>query len=219
MSTPPTPKPSLLRRISSDLGISLQVLEVLIGVISVIVAIVIPIAIYQLSKPNPNPTPSSTSPIPVPPTTTTSAPTPSPTSTDSPSPSPTQPTPTPNPVRRSTDDKALTLSAGYSTDLDSMPPGWGVKSEENEYKDIEVHQSDLVSENGDMAIVSGAPKYETCQDATAYQVEVEWRYVRPGLKVCVRTSENRYAFVTVEKFNVDSQQIQLDVVVWDPPFE
>jgi hypothetical protein len=98
------------------------------------------------------------------------------------------------------------------------PPGWDVKFEENEYKDIEVHHSNLVSENGDMAIVSGAPKYETCQDATAYQAEVEWNYVRPGLKVCVRTSENRYAFVTVKKFNVDSQEIQLDVTVWDPPF-
>jgi hypothetical protein len=141
-------------------------------------------------------------------------------------PEPSEPTsaPAPDPtpsinVRRSTGDKVLTLTADYSADLDSMPPGWGVKFEENDYKDIEVHHSNLVSENGDMAIVSGAPKYETCQDATAYQFEVEWRYVRPGLKVCVRTSENRYAFVTVKKFNKETDDIQLDVVVWDPPFE
>jgi hypothetical protein len=122
-------------------------------------------------------------------------------------------------VRRSTGDKVLTLTDGYSADLDSTDPSWDVKYDENQYKDIELYYRGLIAENGDMAVVSGAPRYETCRDATAYQAEIEESALDSGLKVCIRTSEKRHAFVTVKKVTDEGNRVQLDVVVWDPPFE
>jgi hypothetical protein len=144
-----------------------------------------------------------------------------PTSSTGPAPPPTETSPPSEPtgviVRRITGDKVLTLTAGYGADLDSMKSSWDVKTAENKHKDVAVYHGELTSDNGDMAIVSGSAKYETCRDATAYQMIIE--KFDSGLKVCVRTSAHRYAFVTVKKFNKISDEIQLDVVVWDPPFE
>jgi hypothetical protein len=95
----------------------------------------------------------------------------------------------------------------------------------------EVHYSDVdpdmdlafdyggLSGAGDIAIVSGPAKYETCRDTTAYKQGLDEDELENGLKACVRTSEKRLAFVTIKKIIGDRNQIQLDVTVWDPPFE
>lgn len=211
MSTPPTPKTSLLRRISSDLGISLQVLEVLIGIIGVIVAIVIPIAIYQLSKPNPNPTPSSTSPVPVTPPTPPSSPPVTPTP-----PTTTTTEPEPVAVRRTTIGKhPLTLTHQYAADLDSMDPGWAVADASGQSDwDIQFQWDELVGGDSDIAVVTGPAKYETCQDATGYSLNVDPKYVEAGTDLCVRTSQQRFAFVTIKDVKSDPGRIVLDVTVW-----
>jgi hypothetical protein len=149
------------------------------------------------------------------------SPTPSP-ATDPPN--ETTPTPTPDStpsteVRRSTGDKVLTLSNAYEIDLDSMDRDLGVH-----YSDVDPDR-DLAYDwgglngAGDMAIISGPVKYETCQDATAYKQGVDEDELENGLKICVRTSEKRYAFVTIKKIIGDRDQLQLGVTVWDPPFE
>jgi len=223
MSTPPTPKPSLLRRVSGDLGISLQVLELLIGVIGVIVAIVVPIVIYQLSKPNLNATPSSTSTVPVTPP-TTSAPTPSPTPTGSPSPSLT-PKPTPaqtTEVWQTTIGKqSLILQADYTADLDTK--GWNVKRDRDNEYDIEFWHGMLIGNQYDnktyLAVVSGPRKYDTCKEATNYADEISKEEAKKGVTVCVKTSDERFAYITIK--NVingpygDPYKIELAVVVWE----
>jgi hypothetical protein len=128
-------------------------------------------------------------------------------------------------VRRSTDSsKPLTLSQAYSADLDTTNPAWDVEYAGNEERfDIEYDHSSLTALSpSDLAIVSGSARYETCRDATGYTEEVDWRKIKPGLGVCVRTSEKRFAFLTVKKLvgDIDNPEaIQLDVTVWDPPFE
>ena len=221
VSTTPPPKTSLLRRISSDLGISLQALEVLIGVIGVIVAIIgilVSVRIYQLS----NPTLPTTQPSPC--TASTCSPSPTPT----PTPTPTTPTPDPTPtptVRRSTEpSKPLTLTQGYAADLDSDEPGWNVKYAGTAPSfDISYAREGWLSGyySADLAIVSGTASYEVCSTASGYRKSLDRDEVEEGINLCVRTSEKRFAFMTIKKLVGGDypNEIQLDVMVWNPPFE
>jgi hypothetical protein len=144
--------------------------------------------------------------------------------TPSASPTASSPTPTPDPtpsneVRRSTGDNALTLSNAYEIDMDSMDRDWGVHySDVSPDRDLAYDWGGL-NGAGDMAIVSGPVKYETCQDTTAYKQGIDEDELENGLKICVRTSEKRYAFVTIKKIVGDRDHLQLGVTVWDPKFE
>jgi hypothetical protein len=105
-----------------------------------------------------------------------------------------------------------------------MNHAWDVEYAGNEERfDIEYDHSALTALSpSDLAIVNGSARYDTCRDATGYTQEVDWRKIKPGLSVCVRTSEKRFAFLIVKKLvgDIDNpDQIQLDVTVWDPPFE
>jgi hypothetical protein len=161
----------------------------------------------------------------------TTGPTPPPTVV-TPSPPPTTPPPTettptraPDPtptfkVRRSTGNKLLTLSGEYSADLDSMDAAWDVeRTTSGEDMDVLFYHGDLYAENGDLSIVSAAAKYETCRATTGYEESIYRTDLDPGLKVCFRTSEKRYAFVTVKKVSEARNQIELSVTVWEQKFE
>jgi hypothetical protein len=214
MSTaPPTTKRSRLKR--SEI---VAIVVAGIGAMAVVLAAVIPIVIDRASEPTPPlpPTPSSTSPVPGP-IPTTSATIPSQTSaTETPPPS----EPTGVTVRRSTGKDLLTISDGYTADLDSRNPAWDVKYDRDyDNYDIELYHGGLSGNDTDFAIVSGQPSYETCQNATAYAEEISRDDIEPSISACVRTTDKRYAFITFKKVVHDPDKIQLAVVVWDPPFE
>jgi hypothetical protein len=151
-----------------------------------------------------------------------------PPSSSGPPPTPT-PTPTPEPtsavtVRRSTADYPLTLSGGYSADLDSMNSAWDVKYAATISRfDLSFNSVGLSGHSkSDLAVVSGPASYETCSNATAYsEGGVSRNEAKPGMKLCARTSEKRYAFITIKKLLPKDypKEIQLDVTVWNPPFE
>jgi hypothetical protein len=136
------------------------------------------------------------------------------------------PTPTPDTdgvtLRRSTEDNPLVLTAGYAPDLDSKVGNWDVQEA---YQGQMVLRKDVhftaAALSGDLAVVSGSDNYETCQNATAYQPRVTKYELEPGMKLCVRTTEKRLAFVAIKKISGSgsSKQIGLDVKVWDPPLE
>jgi hypothetical protein len=58
-------------------------------------------------------------------------------------------------------------------------------------------------------------KYETCQDATGYRVTLDEKYVESGTSLCVKTSEDRFAFVKIKDVDNDPAQIAIDVTVWE----
>ena len=152
-----------------------------------------------------------------------------PPSSSGPPPAPTTTAPPPDPtppatVRRSTEDNPLTLSTGYSADLDTMNRSWDVEYAATLSRfdiDLGTGVGVVTGSESDIAIVDGPALYETCADATGYVKRIPRDELRQGVTACVRTSEKRLASVTIKKVTPrDSpNQIQLDVTVWDPPFE
>jgi hypothetical protein len=154
-------------------------------------------------------------------------PKPFPTGTTSPSAS-TGPQPSeedPGAVRRSTGDRLITLSRGYSADLDSMNPNWDVGYAETESRfDVSFSGGGAGELHGDaksdFAVVGGTPTVETCRSATGYINRLDSDEARVGVNLCMRTSERRFASIYIEKvIGENRDQIQLRVTVWDPPFE
>jgi hypothetical protein len=127
-------------------------------------------------------------------------------------------------VRRSTGKNPLVLSDRYYADLDSTDPSWDVHPDETGDFDIGFYGYNQgaglrAGGNSDLAVVSGSANYDTCLKATSYESEIE--PITPGSKICVRTSDQRFAFITVDKLSLADtpESIELSVVVWDPPSE
>jgi hypothetical protein len=153
---------------------------------------------------------------PTPMQTVTVMPSPGPTSAD-----PTTPSPSPDSttVRRKTDPNTpLTLTDGYRADLDSRSPNWDVA-----YADTDTRFDITWSTGGggglsanDVALVDGPARPETCIAATAYSDGVPENDLKDGATVCVRTSDHRFAYLTVRPLSpVDDSKVTLDVVVWE----
>jgi hypothetical protein len=189
------------------------VVAALIGAPVVIIAALVGGDVINISaggaiQPSTAPPSSSTSP---PPTTTTPEPDPTPTVT----------------VRRSTEKHSLVLSDRYYADLDSMSPDWDVTNNGTDDFDIQLsayYQGAGLSAagNSELATVSGPASYDTCLMETGYVAD-EVDPAKPGTRICIKTSEHRYAFITIEKLISDEpgnvEKIKLTAVVWDPPFE
>jgi hypothetical protein len=122
-------------------------------------------------------------------------------------------------VRRTTEGhKPLILSSSYFADLDSLNPAWDVAGSPVSDHDVSFTGSRFSARsNTDIAVAQGPKSYETCETATAYFDYYEADELSPNTHLCWRTSERRYAYVTVKK--VTRSTIQLEVTVWDPPFE
>jgi hypothetical protein len=185
-----------------------------ITTIGLILAALIPVMVYQLSKPTlptptPVPPPSSTSPVP--------APRPSPTATTT-SPTPPPPDPTGVAVRRTTGDHPLILNADHVADLDSRDGDWGIQGAYEDVIKPDIHFTSS-SLRGELAIVSGSDDYETCQYATGYKRDYKSDEFEAGTHFCVRTTEERLAFVAIEKIvrEGSSRQLRLNVKVWERP--
>jgi NPCBM/NEW2 domain len=114
MSTPLASKTSLLRRISSDLGISLQALGVLIGVIGVIVAIVGIVVTVKVTTPESSGAPLGSTP-------SSANQTESSSSSPTVSPTPTAPSSTPTPT-----DSASEAAPEAVTYLDDFASQCGI---------------------------------------------------------------------------------------------
>jgi hypothetical protein len=164
-----------------------------------------------IQPPTPTPTPVVA--------TTSSAPSPS----ASPSPA-LEPSPTPSThVRRTTEGKSLplTISDRYMVDLDSTDPTWDAH-DGGGYGDLYYDPPHGIRlGNSDLAYVGGAGSYETCAIQSGYTGEaINGTNLRTGTSACVRTSEKRYALITITKLVTNpARQVQLEVTVWDPPFE
>ncbi|MDN5920664.1 MAG: hypothetical protein L0I76_37115, partial [Pseudonocardia sp.] len=115
----------------------------------------------------------------------------------------------------------LTISLEYSVDLDSAQPNWKIQSGNTGpgvdvmYYETRQGKDDglIQGAGGDVARVQGSRSYRTCEAATGYTGEVK---AAPWASYCVRTSERRFAYLTVR--SEGAGQGVFDVVVWDPPF-
>jgi hypothetical protein len=121
-------------------------------------------------------------------------------------------------VRRATGTEAITLRPSYGVDLDNnTSPNWAVAvGGANNGRDVGSGSSaDRLYFTGDYAVVTGAPEYATCARETGYtRGGIELGSLQTGDNICVRTSEDRYALVTI--VTAAEQAIQFRAVVWDP---
>src|ERR1022692_2771579 len=75
--------------------------------------------------------------------------------------------------------------------------------------------------NQDAALENGSVGYATCAEETGYfsdsiSVGDLENDLRAGKKICVRTSQNRYALITL--VSVSTSQLVVSATVWDPQF-
>ena len=125
--------------------------------------------------------------------------------------------------RQTSQDNPLTLSSSYRADLDSDDPAWDVSSDSDDnIYDISYHGAGsnyplIANGEAEVAIVEGAANYSTCRNATGYTAMIYHDDVRVGLRFCLKTTDERFAYIVVRDLPKDKKQITLDVAVWNPP--
>jgi hypothetical protein len=121
-------------------------------------------------------------------------------------------------VRRTTGPGAITLRPSYGVDLDDdTSPNWSV-GRGCCGRDVGWDGSGSVLYiSNDYAVMPATADYTACSHETAYTTgPVERGSLQPDENICVRTSDNRYALVTIVA--VSDQAVQFRATVWDPPF-
>jgi hypothetical protein len=120
-------------------------------------------------------------------------------------------------VRRTTGTGSITLRPSYGVDLDNnTSPNWAVTGDglANGHDIAWRWDASSLNFTGDFAVVTGAPEYETCAVETGYtRGGIDRGSLQAGENICVRTSEDRYALVTV--VGADEQAFEFRTVVWD----
>ncbi|WP_214404709.1 DUF1707 SHOCT-like domain-containing protein [Pseudonocardia lacus] len=121
-------------------------------------------------------------------------------------------------VRRTTGDQPITLSPYYSVDLDDgTSPNWDA-SRGGSGDVFFDHGSEYVSLSSDYAVMAGPADYTACSQETAYtNGRIERGSLTAGQDICVRTTGDRFAVVTV--VGVSDQAFQFRATVWDPQFD
>lgn len=121
-------------------------------------------------------------------------------------------------VRRTTASNPITLSLGYSANLDSQSsPDWDIAHGTGQSQlDLNYSFSLNSTTRSDLAVVTGPRRVETCLFATGYSAAVKSQQLRKGLTICVKTSEHRLAYLTVTAFK-PADGVTFAAIVWDPP--
>jgi cell division protein FtsB len=117
-------------------------------------------------------------------------------------------------VLRTTGATPLTFSSGYSIDLDSELPDWGVGR--GSYGDLYFsYGSSALLSTGEVVIFDHAPTKQECVDATVLQPSLEDGQVRDGLRFCMQSDDDRVAYVHVVQIDEAAGTITLDLTVWE----
>jgi hypothetical protein len=120
-------------------------------------------------------------------------------------------------VRRQSGTNAVTLSHGYNLDMDATTPDWDVGTGQYDPRfDLEFDGSSLSTD--DAVLMTGTVDADACAVATGYQKTIDSSLLKPGVAMCLRTSDRRLAALKVVKMDPDVRQsVTFDLTVWDPP--
>lgn len=128
-------------------------------------------------------------------------------------------TPRRSTVLRETGDTPLTFASGYSVDLDTDAPDWGVRSGTSGdiyfYLGSSSTSEPQLLSDGEVSVVDHVPTEAECDDATVLQPQVPQDQIRQGLQICTLTSEDRFAYVRIATIDPDARTITLDIIVWE----
>jgi cell division protein FtsB len=118
-------------------------------------------------------------------------------------------------ILRQTGDAPVTFSAGYSIDLDSPAPDWGVSA--GSAGDVDFSLSGTTPRLGtpEMSVVGHVPTKAECDDATVLQPNFPQDLARVGTQFCTHTYGGPHtAYVHIADINTDNGTITLDIIVW-----
>lgn len=144
-------------------------------------------------------------------------------------PSPAEPAQSPSSPSHLRHTGTLTLNMGYAADLDSTNPNWNIAlqgTSDAEGSDLTVatntgdDSGGEVSDqyNASLAITDGPPTYATCEAITDYGAILTTGNTHTGTRICVRTTEARFALLKVKELRTNQggiTGITFDVTVWD----
>ncbi|MFC4068717.1 hypothetical protein [Actinoplanes subglobosus] len=151
-------------------------------------------------SPEPEPSPTAALALSSPPTSPSQSPSPSPSSE-------------PNVSRQET---GVLLPYSYALDLDTTATNWDVENA-SVYKNGDIYYATtarMIQTRADIAIVSGDPSYRACEDSMDRRDRAISRDdVVVGLTFCVRTSEQKWAWLKLTKFD-RGKSMTYDITVW-----
>ena len=119
-------------------------------------------------------------------------------------------------VLRQTGTTPLTFANGYAIDLDTDAPDWGV--DRGTSGDLSFYVASSTSSylgTYEMSFVDHVPTEAECDDATVLQSSLTGDQTREDVQMCVRTSEERFAYVHIVAIDYEAQTITLDLIVWE----
>lgn len=111
----------------------------------------------------------------------------------------------------------VTLNSDFHIDLDTTTAEHrGVARQRTD--DTDLHFITSVFVPVELAVVPAPPSYRDCVDATALTTELPTSRVVDGVAFCVKTTEGRWAGVTVtDVTKVGGSVLEFDLVVWEKP--
>jgi hypothetical protein len=116
---------------------------------------------------------------------------------------------------RQTGSTPLVVPGQSGVDLDTQASNWGVDSSVGE--DLSVGPGAYTISGKTLAIVKASPTLEACQRQTVLQTSLPSAQTVVGQKVCVRTSEDRWAYVKIAAIDRSARTMSFNIVVWKLP--
>lgn len=117
-------------------------------------------------------------------------------------------------VRRATAGTPLTFTWTYSADLDSQDADWAVLQGSETGWDLYLDGDGSVTTH-EVTIVDHVPTEAECRDSTVRQPSLGDEQSREGVMMCVRTTEDRFAFVRIAGIDEERKTTSVDIVVWE----
>jgi cell division protein FtsB len=116
---------------------------------------------------------------------------------------------------RQTGSTPLVVPGQSGVDLDSQASNWRADSPLG--KDLSVGTDASTIWGKTLAIVKATPNLEACQSQTVLQTNLSTAQTVVGQKICVRTSEDRWAYVKIAAIDRSARTMSFNIVVWKLP--
>jgi hypothetical protein len=121
-------------------------------------------------------------------------------------------------VLRQSGTSPIVFSSSYSIDLDSDAPDWDVSDTSGAGWDLYFYTSPSSGpqlSTREVSLVDHVPTEAECDDATVLQAQLPREETRQGVQMCMRTTEDRLAYVHIASIDEDAETIAVDVIVWE----
>ena len=135
--------------------------------------------------------------------------------TTSPSTETTAPTTTePARIFRRTGSTPVVVRAGFEIDLDTDAANWGVNAGGG---DVHVSSANDYIYGRTLAIVKAPPTPQDCEAQTVLLTSLTRGQTVIGQKLCLRTSDDRWAYVQIARIDNSAKTMSFRIIVWKLP--